>query len=233
MSYYPKCEDANNYFHKKGVKMKNGTIYLITNKINNKKYVGQTIQSPNVRFLYHLNYAEKDYNISNMPISKAINKYGRENFEMTILEQCEESKLDEREIYYIELYDTFNNGYNATKGDKRGVKLNLDMEKVVSDYHKLRSLRKVAAIHGVDKDCIAERLRAIGIQFYTKSEQINSNIKIYKDKEFIASFNCKKDCAEWFVKNKIPRSLKVDSVRRAIKNTKNYYGYEIVISDKI
>lgn len=44
-------------FHRKELIVKNGTIYLITNKINGKQYVGQTIQSTEVRFLYHLNYA--------------------------------------------------------------------------------------------------------------------------------------------------------------------------------
>lgn len=213
--------------------MKNGTIYLITNKINGKQYVGQTIQCPRTRFLYHLNYAQKDYNLSNMPISDAINKYGKNNFEFSILEKCEEEVIDEREQYYIELYNTFYSGYNATKGGKNGVKIDLDMEKILSDYHELRSLRKVAAKHGVDKDCIAERLRAIGINFYTKSQQMNSNIQVYKDGDLIKTFDCKKECAQWFIENKIPRSSKVESVRKGIKNTKDYYGYEIVISDKI
>lgn len=233
MSCHSKCEDANSYFHKKGVKVKNGTIYLITNKINNKKYIGQTIQSPEVRFKYHLNYAQKSYNLSNMPLSKAIQKYGKENFEMTILEKCEEVELDKREEFYIELYDTFNSGYNATTGGKDGVKVRLDMDRVISDYHDLHSIRKVAEIHGVDKDCIAERLRAMDITFYTKSQQINSDIKVLKNDEVVATFFCKRDCAKWFVENKITKSSKVESVRKMIKNTKSYYGYEIVISDKI
>ena len=213
--------------------MKNGTIYLITNKINNKKYVGQTIQHPRVRFLKHLSYAQDTRNNSNMPLVEAINKYRKGNFEMSVLEMCEECNLDEREIYYINLYNTYKKGYNATQGGKRGGKIDLNMEKVVMDYHTTRSLRAVAKIHEVDKDCIAERLRALNIKFYSKSEQVNSDIKVYKDGKFIASFSCKKDCAKWFVENKISRGTKVDSVRKSIRNNKDYYGYEIVISDKI
>lgn len=213
--------------------MKNGTIYLITNKINGKQYVGQTIQSPEIRFLYHLNYANKESNLSNMPLAKAINKYGRENFELSILEKCEENIIDEREKYYIELYDTFNKGYNATKGGKDGAKIELDMEKVLSDYHELRSLRKVAKLHGVTKDCIAERLRGINVEFYTPSQQVNSNIKVYKGNLLMGTFDSKRECAKWFIKKGIPKSTKVESVRKAIKNTKDYYGYEIVIGNKI
>lgn len=151
--------------------MKNGTIYLITNLINNKKYVGQTIQKPETRFNYHLNYASKNYNISNMPISKAINKYGRNNFIFEILETCSESDLNERESYYIKKYDSFHSGYNATLGGTYGKKVDIDIEEMVNLYHQLKSARKVAEYYKVDKDCICDRLKSLNIEFYTLAQQ--------------------------------------------------------------
>lgn len=57
-----------------------------------------------------------------MHIKRAILKYGRQNFSIKELEECDTGKLDEREVYYISLYDSYNNGYNSTKGGKSGAK---------------------------------------------------------------------------------------------------------------
>lgn len=96
-----------------------GYIYLIKNKINNHKYVGQTLQTIEKRW-YHHKYDSKrlDY-----PLYKAIRKYGSNNFLITEIERLEDinkhnlsKKLDEREIYWINYYGTYTNGYNQTIG---------------------------------------------------------------------------------------------------------------------
>lgn len=86
-------------------------IYLITNKVNGKKYVGQSIDIEK-RWKDHIRDSKK----SEYTIHKAIRKYGVENFEFSVLEECSVDKLDEREIYWISELDTFNNGYNMTLG---------------------------------------------------------------------------------------------------------------------
>lgn len=58
-------------------------IYIIKNKINNKVYIGQAIDTKK-RFLSHLSRSKN--NTDNSPIHDAINKYGRENFYYEILE---------------------------------------------------------------------------------------------------------------------------------------------------
>ena len=47
---------------------------------------------------------------------KAFRKYGLENFDFIVVEECEPDKLNEREKYYIEYYNTFFDGYNETTG---------------------------------------------------------------------------------------------------------------------
>lgn len=95
--------------------MKLGKIYLITNDINSKVYVGQTIQTLNKRFNGHCCYSKSDRSV-NMYIKRAIHKYGRNNFHIHLLEECPIDELNEKEQYWIDFYNSYNEGYNLTLG---------------------------------------------------------------------------------------------------------------------
>ena len=95
-------------------------IYKITNKVNNKIYVGQSIDIIE-RWKQHgykaFNSNEKAYSSA---IHMAFRKYGIENFELEILEECEIKNLDEREQYWIkELNSMSPNGYNILPGGQQ------------------------------------------------------------------------------------------------------------------
>ena len=96
-------------------------IYKITNKINNKVYVGQAVNLQR-RILIHL-YDYK-YNKKNSYFYNSITKYGIENFDVEILIEGKFSKLElnEMEIRFIELFNSTNKlfGYNMTKGGNGG-----------------------------------------------------------------------------------------------------------------
>jgi hypothetical protein len=64
----------------------------------------------------------KNFNIEHrqQPLYCAFAKYGLENFEVTTIEEVNVTQLDEREIYWIAKYDSFNKGYNATIGGSGG-----------------------------------------------------------------------------------------------------------------
>lgn len=93
-------------------------IYKIKNKINNKIYIGQSINIER-RWCEHksrsLNKENKD---CNMKIYEAIKTYGLNNFELSIIEKCEKEELKDREIYWINYYNSmdFNFGYNTDNG---------------------------------------------------------------------------------------------------------------------
>lgn len=88
-------------------------IYLWTNVKNNKKYIGQSSNLHN-RYLSFLNF-DKPY--AGGIINRARLKYNNKEFwSYQVLEYCNKEELDEREIYYINLYDSFNNGYNLSEG---------------------------------------------------------------------------------------------------------------------
>lgn len=86
-------------------------IYLITNNINGKQYVGQTVQTIEERFREH---CRKTHQV----IGKAIAKYGKENFTVEELHHTEDfDKLQELEVLEIESHNTLvPNGYNVVKG---------------------------------------------------------------------------------------------------------------------
>lgn len=91
--------------------MVQGHIYVITNKLTNEQYVGQTSRDIYTRFDEHC-YDNR----STSHIHNAIKKYGAKNFEIKELETVELNRLDEREQYWIAKLDTYKNGYNQNIG---------------------------------------------------------------------------------------------------------------------
>ena len=88
-------------------------IYKITNDINGKIYIGKTERTPEIRFKEHCrDYRNKSH--ESRPLYKAMEKYGVEHFHCEIIEQTDYP--EEREKYWIEYYQSFKVGYNATLG---------------------------------------------------------------------------------------------------------------------
>lgn len=101
-------------------------IYKIENKINKKIYIGQSIEIEN-RWKKHL-YTKDDF-----LIHRAIQKYGKQCFDFSILEECDVSELNDKEQYWIEYYNSLMpNGYNMTPGGSTGA--GLARGKVVEQY---------------------------------------------------------------------------------------------------
>ena len=144
----------------------NGFIYKITNKLNNKVYIGQTIQKPIERFYQHC--AKKcDKYILNMVIHKAIFKYGKDNFTFEVIEEVPRQQLNEREEYWIKYYNSYTDGYNSTKGGQKGNKpfKNIDNKAIIEQYQQGKSLRTIGKMFNIDKATV-------------KSILIRNNIKL-------------------------------------------------------
>ena len=94
-------------------------LYLITNSINNKKYIGIT-NNPKKRWENH-----RCNNDPTMAIAKAIKKYGAENFKFEILlKNIPLDEIDDYEIEYIEKYESHvstGKGYNISKGGRYNI----------------------------------------------------------------------------------------------------------------
>lgn len=87
-------------------------IYAWTSKLTGEKYIGQSIDIDRRRAAHERNW---QYNKSKF-YDAVRAQGGIQNFTFQVLEECEQDKLDERECYYINLYDTYYNGFNDTKG---------------------------------------------------------------------------------------------------------------------
>ena len=86
-----------------------GYIYMTTNLIDGKKYIGQ---HKSTKF-------DPDYKGSGKYLKLAMNKYGRENFETIMLQECySKEEIDKQEAYYIDRYDAVNSNqfYNLVPG---------------------------------------------------------------------------------------------------------------------
>jgi len=134
--------------------MKTGVIYIITNTINNKLYIGQTVQVLKKRIQSHFR-TQKGKNPT--MLKNAIDKYGKENFKWEVLCECPVQDLDTQEKYWIKYFNSFGkNGYNMNEGGNynlrnlvrtpehcrkiseslTGKKLSAEHRKTLSESHK-------------------------------------------------------------------------------------------------
>lgn len=95
-----------------------GILYIITNKIDGTRYVGQTTETLRKRWNRHCGKWTNCVYLSN-----AIKKYGKKNFEIKVLAYANnQEELDHREEYYVELFNTQTpNGYNILPGGSKAI----------------------------------------------------------------------------------------------------------------
>lgn len=191
-----------------------GYIYSAKCLITNKYYIGQTIQRPKSRWDRHkydaLNY--KDWNDFGeikygRKFYNAIRKYGWNNFEFKIIKTCNnctDDTLDMQEIFWISFYDSFNNGYNSTKGGKHGI---ISKEIMQRQYTQVinyttgeifESVSEASKIYNIPHAniiacCAGRRRSAEGYAWgYLDSELTSEEIKTKVEQATISNINHKK-----------------------------------------
>lgn len=212
-----------------------GYIYKITNTLNDKVYIGQTIKTVQKRFTQHKNNSNKEY-FSQIVLYKAFNKYGIENFICEEIEEVPNEKLDEREKYWIEYYDSYFNGYNSTLGGRATQLYNWDTDDIIEKYMILKSARAVAKEIGCDHSTIDRILNENGVKRFTPSQQ-QSKPLYFKKKDEIHHFETTREAAEWLIENGITKMTNPNLVRQEItsriRNNKKYFGFEVYYESKI
>lgn len=116
------------------------SIYKATNKINNKVYIGIDKNWPTRKYAHKSKAKLND----GFLFHKAIRKYGWDNFEWQIIYQTHDyDHLKRVESFFIEEYNSFENGYNQTKGGEGSVgKLQSEKNKIEQSIRRSLSNKK-------------------------------------------------------------------------------------------
>lgn len=165
-------------------------IYTITNLINGKKYVGQTIQK-NPRERWHRHCSPHPIETA---IHKAIEKYGKDNFEFKIVDEAHSiDELNRKEVVWIKSLDTYRNGYNRDIGGNNRA-MSVETRKKISKkmqgkLHRTKGLRAVVCINNGKEFCSQmEAVRFFGLGRNDVYHSIKKNVAVkgglkFKNKE--------------------------------------------------
>jgi len=210
-------------------------LYIITNSVNGKMYVGQTTQVPLVRWKTHLRSPYLKSVKDRIPkLYNAMKKYGVENFKFSIISDAAKNleELNELEIFIISELETVTNGYNVRRGGKNNF-VTIDMLKTrseaqmghsVSDEVRQR-LREVQLGHKYPDWVKNQRSFDLICKHYLesnkdKSHSIDEVIKAVK--KFI------KEKEKFLKENKIGKKYK----SKNIKETRSLIDHSISEKDK-
>lgn len=210
-------------------------IYIITNDINDKVYIGKTtLPTIEDRFKRHKIDSHKE-TLSKRPLYNAMRKYGTEHFHIALLEECDVNIDNERESYWIEYYDSYHNGYNATMGGDG--KHYLDYEKIREfvnntdlTYEEIArqvgccadSVKKFVANEGISKERLERMAKRRIASLPRKAIE-----QYYPDGSYFQSFESIADAARWIAENRDSnKKVSYAHIGEAAKDfSKVRYGY--------
>ena len=169
-------------------------IYKVTNKINNKIYIGKTIRGFEKRQKEHEKSIQKGNNGIHMPFHCALKKYGIENFVWEIIDTAlTHQELCEKEKEWIKRLDSqnINKGYNITEGGEYGDTISQHPNKdeilkristgLINSYkeHPERRERLSEVMSGEGNPMYGRHDHVYGLQEYAKNRRNKKNIEIF------------------------------------------------------
>ena len=165
-------------------------------------------------------------------------KYGISNFVFELLERCENNLLDEKEKYYIKLYDSKNNGYNEAIGGKgKPLWSDKQIEACKILYENNWLLKDISNLFSSNPKTVGKKLKEkYGINTRRNSYESFSK-KIYAQKgEIILNFNSVSEAGRYIIKNHLTQSEKLECVISKISdairhNERSAYGFKWFYKD--
>ena len=157
----------------KGGKCSLGFIYKVTNRINGKIYIGQTSQTIKRRWNQHIYESNKTIEPYRSALHRAIKKYGVDAFDIVEVEECNNDMLNEREIFWINYYNSYHNGYNLDLGGNGSRRC--DDKKLMELWNKGYSVVEIIDVLHLDRSTISNHLKRNGI---SQDDIVNRGKKI-------------------------------------------------------
>ena len=197
-----------------------GNLYLITNKINDKVYVGKTYHSIEERFKQHIRESRKDRSVGR-DLYDAMRYFGVENFQIQLLGVFEESILEEKEMEYIKKYDSYKNGYNQTLGGDGKRYIDRTDEEIISLYKEYGTIGRVHSITKYSEKTIRKILRSHGID---TNKPIRKRIRIKCSNGM--EFDSLTEASKWLINNNLTKSNEEQvkcNIRRVLNNHRKTY----------
>lgn len=208
-----------------------GVIYKVTNLINGKVYIGQTIDFQR-RKRKHLSDARKNDVKDTSIFHRAIRKYGEDSFSWEIIEEVSSEQLDDREKYWIQFFESYieyNKGYNMTLGGDNAeglvkwIKENPDKAR----QNALNSLIKAQKINRENPEQTRERLK----KARKRSNEVVSKKVLCVEQQI--TFNSISDAERWSMSSKNPNGKKashqhISKVCKGARHTAGGYHWKYV-----
>lgn len=151
-------------------------IYKITNLINGKIYIGLTTRTVEMRWKEHCRHSSQE-------IDKAIQIYGKENFIIETLEECTDENLDDREKYWINFYNCYENGYNNTLGGRDdNYIMTSKMQEVLELWNEGLTVNKIVKKTELNVETVRSYLNKNNISHEEIRQRANRAIGLSKSK---------------------------------------------------
>ena len=174
-------------------------IYKIINNVNGKVYIGKTAFSINKRFQEHCQDAFRIRN-EKRPLYAAMRKYGTDAFSISLIEECDDAIVADREAYWIRVYKAYSTGYNATLGGDG--KFLYDHEAIANRLKEHPYSFDVAAEFGCCIDIVREIANQNKIQLLPRVDHSKKFVTAYtKEGNKIQSFDSTVEAAQWCYNN--------------------------------
>lgn len=203
-----------------------GYIYKIINTINGKVYIGQTTRTVESRMKQHFVESKRDRS-KKYSLYRAFNKYGIDSFIVETLCECDVSELNNKEIEYISLFNSYKKGYNGTLGGGGFKTLEISDEEIIKTYLKNKSIQKTCKeLNTSFHSKVSDTLQKYNIDKFENK----ISVSIYKDEKLIKECESLLEAAIWVIENKLTKETNKNSVssyiRKSIIANKNAYGYK-------